>query len=86
MTVLRIVVVKDRAVDCFGTPFFVKHPAEAVRSFSDEVNREGSTLAAHPDDYDIYMVGEFDDQTGAVRPSVDVDLLARGKDLVKTPN
>lgn len=79
---MQIVVVKDRAVDAFGTPFFVKHVNEAIRSFKDEINREGSAMGAHPDDYDLYVVGQYDDQSGTVGGG-DVGLVARGKDMVK---
>lgn len=86
MTVMKIVVVKDRATEAFGQPFFVKHVNEALRSFADEVNRDGSSLAAHPDDYDLYVVGEFDDQAGTVGVSDGPVIVARGKDLVRSSN
>lgn len=80
----KIVCVRDRAVDAFAVPFFVKHVNEAIRSFKDEINREGSPLAAHPDDYDLYLVGGYDDQTGAIN-HFDVTMLAVGKSMVDTP-
>lgn len=64
--ITKMVAVFDRAVEAYGQPFFVKTVGEAVRSFIDEVNRDGSTFKKHPADYNLYLVGEFDDSTGAV--------------------
>lgn len=79
-----IVSVKDRAADVFNRPFFVPHRNVAVRDFSDEVNRSDASnpLNKHPDDFDLYVLGQFDDVTGEFlveTPSV----LVRGKDVVK---
>lgn len=79
--ILKICAVKDRAVDAFGVPFFVKSAGEAMRSFEDEVNRKESPFYAHPDDYDLYRIGEYDDASGLVT-GVGPDLLSRGKDVI----
>lgn len=60
-----IVAVKDHALDAFNTPFFVPTEGVAVRSFKDEVNRPESPMGAHPEDYDLYKLGEYDERRGA---------------------
>jgi len=77
-----MVAVRDRAADTFGRPFFVAAVAQAIRSFSDEVNRadKDNQLFNHPEDFDLYEVGSFDDDTGdlvAIKPR----MVAVGKDL-----
>jgi len=64
--ILIICTVKDRAADAFGRPMFVPSTGVAIRSFTDEVNRSDSenNLYNHPDDFDLYDLGVFDDQTG----------------------
>lgn len=64
MTILTIVSVKDRAVDAYNRPFYVPTIGAAIRSFTDEVNRKDSEMQAHPEDYDLYDMGTFCDQTG----------------------
>lgn len=59
--------VRDRAVDVFGQPIFCLAQGEALRSFMDEVNRPGSAINSHPEDYDLYLIGSFDETTGALR-------------------
>lgn len=81
MPEMIICAVRDRGVDAFGQPFFVRHRNEAIRSFKDEVNRDGSVFKNHPDDYDLYVLGAFDDGTGRLVP-VDVQMIAIGKSLI----
>ena len=68
MTILTIVSVRDRAVDSYNRPFYVPTLGAAIRSFTDEVNRKESEMQAHPEDYDLYEMGTFDDQTGTFLP------------------
>ena len=77
-----IVSVKDTAAQAFGRPIFVPSVAVAVRSLRDEVNRKDSTddLAKHPDDFELYEIGSFDDSTGIIEV-IDPRLVARAKDL-----
>lgn len=60
-----VVSVRDRAADCFGVPVFTVSVGTAIRSFSDEVNRDGSPFYAHPEDFDLFVLGEYDDSLGA---------------------
>lgn len=66
MTVYVIVSIRDRAADAFGRPAFVPSQGTAIRSFQDEVNRQDANneMNRHPDDFDLYILGHFDDQTG----------------------
>lgn len=79
-----IYAVKDLAVQAFGTPFFVRAKGEALRSFQDEANRRDSdsAIAKHPEDYELYRIGDFDDQTGTIIAAQAPELVARAKDLI----
>ena len=77
-----IISVKDTAAQAFGRPVFVPTTAVGVRSFRDEVNRKDSSddMARHPDDFELYELGTFDDSTGIIE-IVSPRLVARAKDL-----
>jgi len=81
-----IVCVKDRAAEVFSRPFFVPHRNVAVRDFTDEVNRANgdNPLNKHPDDFDLYLLGQFDDSTGAFIREGSPTVLVRGKDVLQT--
>lgn len=84
---LIVVSVYDRASEVFGRPAFIPARGAAIRSFTDEVNRvdANNELNRHPDDFDLYILGEFEDSQGIFTlddngPTV----LVRGKDVVNT--
>jgi hypothetical protein len=81
-----IVSVKDRAAEVFNRPFFVPHRNVAVRDFTDEINRASSDnpLNKHPDDFDLYLLGQFDDTVGSFIREGAPTVLVRGKDVVQT--
>lgn len=79
----EIIAVRDRAINSFGSPFFVPAVGHALRSFSNEINREDSEFGKNPEDYDLYLIGSYDSDSGdlvAQKP----EMIAIGKDMVKT--
>lgn len=79
--ILHMVAVRDTATEAFHRPFFVAHPAQAVRSFGDECNNPESEICKHAVDYELWSVGTFDDGTGVL---VDNPVrLVRAQDLKK---
>ena len=82
---LFVVSVKDRASDLFNRPFFVPHRNVAVRDFTDEVNRVAAdnNLNKHPDDFDLYLLGEFDDNKGEFF-NLTPQVLVRAKDVIQS--
>ena len=77
--------IKDRAADAFMRPFFVPRNEMAIRSFTDEVDRQAvdNPMYAHPEDYDLYELGVFDEDTGDLQSNEHLKLLVRGQDVKK---
>lgn len=75
--------VKDRAADAFGRPMFLNALGQAIRSFTDEINKDyaENQMYHHSDDFDLYDLGLFDDSTGWFTLHEDPKLLVRGKDV-----
>lgn len=80
---LTLCTVKDRAADAYGRPMFVPSTGIAIRSFSDEINRqaEDNQMYNHSDDFDLYELGEFDDNTGLFALHDQPKLLTLGKQV-----
>ena len=80
-----ICAVRDKATDAFGRPIFVATAAVGIRSFQDEINRDSPDNAfhVHPDDYDLYDLGTFDDNTGHFDLHEVPQLLMLGKNAVR---
>lgn len=81
------VAVKDLGAQAFMRAAPVPHTNTAVRSFMDEVNRkpaDGQTndLYTHSQDFELYLVGEFDDSTGTFSNNKELPkLLSRGVEV-----
>ena len=56
----------------------------AMRQFQDEVNRESddNQLYRHPDDFQLFYLGTFDDNTGAMDLLAQPKMIARAKDVM----
>jgi len=58
--------IRDSKAQIFHIPYFNNTHGEAERNFSELVKDEKSMISKYPDDYDLYHVGTYDDQTGLV--------------------
>jgi hypothetical protein len=83
MAKLFVVVVRDRALDIFGRPFFAPSLAMAERSFKDEVNSAESPMHNHPEDFDSYILGTYDEATATFECAAPVVFL-RAQDVKRT--
>lgn len=81
-----VVAVRDSASGTFGQPFFVAARGQAIRAFSDEVNRKAqdNDLNKHPEDFELYALAEYDDSAGRFGSIGEPEALIRGKDCVTT--
>lgn len=60
--------IRDQKAEIFHVPHFKLTHGEAERDFRQLVNDEKSKLNKFPEDYDLYFVGTYDDQTGVFKP------------------
>lgn len=81
---LKMVCVMDIAVGAFGQPFSVRSIGEATRGFMDEVSKSDSQLRLHPEDFSLYDVGEFDQDTGILTGKDVPERICRARDFVFT--
>lgn len=63
---IAVCTVRDRQVDSYAQPMFVPTTGIAIRSFIDAVNTENqnSDLWKHPEDFELWHIANYDDQTG----------------------
>lgn len=64
---LYIVAMRDIATNCYGPPTAVTHLGSAIRNFEDQctgVVQGDPTLRNHPEHFELYQVGTYDDTTG----------------------
>ena len=80
--IYKLTATKDRAIDAFQPVVTVRAEGEAIRAFQDALNEpKNGNMYNHPDDYDLYVLGDFDDQTGIIHPEPAPRKIADGKQL-----
>lgn len=77
---LRVFAVRDVKAEGFDRPFTMGSAGQAVRQFGDWC-RDGQTLLGkHPEDFQLYEVGFFDDQSAELEACVPIRLVSSGSD------
>ncbi|WNK14812.1 MAG: nonstructural protein [Microvirus sp.] len=82
---VNIYAVRDRAIDTFAQPMFMASHGGAIRSFNDAVNdpKGESNLCKHPEDFDLYYLGVYDDAVGSFAvPDECPEMIAIGKNAL----
>lgn len=86
MAKLVILAVYDVQVGAYMQPMFVPAVGAGVRAFTDEVNREGSPMKAHPSDYQLFALGTYDDAVGFIESEVKPALIVTAASCVRVVN
>lgn len=83
--ILKIYSIKDQKVETFNTPFYAKTHGEAERNFITLTNDSKSTVNTFPQDFDLYYLGQYDDQTGKFEPLDTPHHLVKAEQLLNKP-
>lgn len=63
---MKVFSIRDAKAEVYHNPWFAKTHAEAERSFASLVRDGKSQVSQFPEDFDLYYVGDFDDQKGVI--------------------
>lgn len=78
---LIIISLYDRGAEYFRPAAAIRTRGEAIRGLRDQANNPETEIGSHPTDYELWQVGEFDDQTGEITPIK--ELISRAEDQVQ---
>lgn len=74
--------IKDTKVGFVGAPFVQPNNAFAIRTFGEQVNKD-KFLCDHAEDYQLFYMGEQDENTGVI--TSDVVFLENATNVVFKP-
>lgn len=75
---LKMFSIRDTKGDVFHRPFYKNTQAEALRDFATGVNDPKSTMFLYPEDFDLYLVGTYDETNGRLTPSESPKHISKG--------
>lgn len=81
MNKMVIVAIRDKKADAFHPPYVLQNLSLAIRGFGDAVLKGNTDLSTHPEDFNLYHVGNYDVITGKVEPVEPVSVCA-GLDFI----
>lgn len=64
--ITRLYSMYDRRMREYGQIATAKNDESITRGISDSIRGSNSVVEKHPGDFDVYIVGEFNDETGEV--------------------
>ncbi len=79
----KMFTIHDSKANAYLQPWFLTQAAMAQRAFMDCVNDKKHNFGRHPEDYTLFNIGEFDDQTAKVTYEIPTSL-GNGLEYVKT--
>lgn len=82
---LAVLAIRDRAANAFDRPMFFTSLGAALRAFGDEINRVdlNNNLNKHPEDFDLYHLGEYDDENASFTMNAQPKQIGIGKDFYR---
>ena len=68
MMIMQIVAIRDMKANVWSQPQFVPSIGSYLRQLGDEVNspRENNVLHNHPEDFESWHLGHYNDETGQI--------------------
>lgn len=86
MMILKMYTVRDSKSEIYNAPFFQKTHGEAERSFRQMCNDEKTMPAKYPEDFDLWYLGEYDDNNGKIETIDTPQHVIKGVECVKKTN
>lgn len=77
----NVYAIMDAKVSAFMTPFFSHNDQTAMRSIKAALNHPESAISASPEDYSLYRIGIFCDESGVIEGYPTPDFIVRADNL-----
>lgn len=82
----RIYAIHDITAEVYTTPFYAINNATALRILCKAVRTPGTSIFDNPEDFRLYSIGSYNEQTGEIIPHVVFELIGRASDYVIKPS
>ncbi len=76
--------VHDVKSEAYLQPFFLQTKGQAIRSFTDCVNDPKHQFGAHPEDYTLFELGEYDDPSAAFHLHETPHVIGKAIEFIQT--
>ncbi|WNK14339.1 MAG: nonstructural protein [Microvirus sp.] len=81
----KLFTIRDAAAGIYMSVWSTPTTAMAIRSFAEECTNQQSPMSKNPTDYELFEIGEFDNETGMVIETIPRSI-ARATDYKDSTN
>lgn len=79
----KLIAIYDSKSETYMRPATAKTKGEALRSFITEANNSKSKLNMYPEDFSLWIIGEFDDSSGQIIPLKHHENLGKAQEFIE---
>ena len=85
--ITQILAIRDAKANAFMQPFAQQSLGQAERGFSDEINNasDNNVMYRHPEDFQLYHLGSYNDADGSFDLLSTPRLIASGDSVKRAP-
>jgi hypothetical protein len=81
--ILKIFAIRDNKVGAFMRPFIEQSEIQATRALHQAVNDKAIQISMFAEDFDLYRLGEVDDQSGKLTTEKTPEFICSAESLKK---
>lgn len=74
--------IRDSKTGVFNPPFWTPHTGQAMRTLQELANDSKTQIGKYPEDFQLYEIGEYDDELGLMYPREAPHQIATAGELV----
>lgn len=71
---MQIFTIRDSKAEAYMKPFYAENTAVAMRMIQESAMDNASMFRRYPSDFELYMIGKFDEKTGIIKGKDGVNL------------
>lgn len=81
---IKIFTVFDQKAEAYKEPFYQPQTGQGVRIFADCINKQDHPFNLHPEDYTLFEIGLYDEESGEIAPHSPLKSLGNGVEFIKS--
>lgn len=81
---MLLFVVRDVKADAYGAPMSVATKGLALRSFTEACLDPRSEMNKYPEDYMLYVIGQYEPNTGCISPFPVPEFVASASEVIES--
>lgn len=81
--ILKVFAARDMKAEAFLQPYYSPNVGSAVRAFGDACNEANSPFNKHPNDYVLYEIATYDDNTAEFASLTPIKMLGCAADFIQ---